>query len=241
MSTSLNILNIKCKISSCEKSQFINRQLQSDFRLSYNYSFIQDVNSDQEMNLITNEFPEIYEFFETKYLLDICATISQINEITYDFNSESAKALLLGKCKKDKIILSANQTVSLMALIKDAIFNLDKNILLKNSDNKMDEFANENFKNMEYIYYNYMNKVYPNLEYYVELSLNSFSSKIETFIVSFMILFSVLILFFAIYIYFVYIKTLIHMLSISRCVIKVIPTNVIFGTPKLESWIESKF
>jgi len=242
MSTNLNILNIKCKISSCEKSQFINRDISSDFNLNYNYSYIQDPSADQEMNSITNEFPEIHDFYESKYLLDVCETISQINEITYDFNSESAKALIISKCKNDKIIVSANQTVSLMALIKDAIFNLDKNIiLLKNTNDRLEEFSNQNFKDIEYIYYNYLSKVYPNLEYYVELSLYNFSYKIEIFIVTFMILFSLLILIFAIYIYFVYIKTLIHMLSISRCVLRVIPTNVIFDTPKLEAWIESKF
>jgi len=247
ISINLNILNIKCKISSCEKSQFINRDFTStsnnnkDNDLNYNYSYILDDNSDQSMNSITNEFSEIYDFFEKKYMLDICSTISEINHVTYDTNSELQKNEIINKCKNDTIIESANHTISLITLIKDSIYNLDKKFLLKSPQDKLNKFSDENFKMIEYIYHNYLNKVYANLEYYIELSLENFSLEIEIFIVAFMILFSVLILLFAIYIYFVYIKTLIHMLSISRCVLRVIPTNVIFDTPKLEAWIETKF
>ena len=32
-----------------------------------------------------------------------------------------------------------------------------------------------------------------------------------------------------------------HLLSVSRCILKIIPTIVIYNTPELESWIENKY
>ena len=37
------------------------------------------------------------------------------------------------------------------------------------------------------------------------------------------------------------IKRLIHHLSVSRCIMKIIPTSVIISTQKLEAWIENKY
>ena len=39
----------------------------------------------------------------------------------------------------------------------------------------------------------------------------------------------------------IFIKKLIHYLSISRCIMKIIPTTVIVNTQELEDWIESKY
>lgn len=242
ISTNLNILNIKCKIFSCEKSQFFNRNYKKDFSLNYNFSFIYEADADEKMNLITNTFSDIYNFYENKYMLDICFTISDVSEIYFKLNTEDKKLQIINSCKKDNIIVASNQTNSLIKIIKDSIFNLEKNINLQPTDySNAVQFTNENFRVIEYIYYNYLNKIYPNFEYYIESAINGFSSNIEIFILIFMILFCLLIFIFAIYIYFFYINTLINLLAISRCVLRVIPTNVIFETPKLEAWIESKF
>jgi len=241
MNMNLNILNIKCKISSCDKSQFINREIDENYNLYFNHSLYENSFSEDEMNSITVNFPEINDFYENKYILDICTTISSINEITYNLNPNQVKTEVENLCKNDIVIKSANNTLSLISLIKDSIYNLNKNITLQTSDNKLNEFSSDNFRMIEYIYFNYLNKVYPNMEYYIELALENFSFKIQIFIVTFMILFTFLIFFFALYIYLVYVKSLIHMLSISRCVLRVIPTNVIYDTPKLEAWIENKF
>ena len=245
ISTNLNILNIKCKISNCEKSPVHDRKENKnpEYNLVYNYNFSSDAAADDEkMNQITNNYPELYDFYNNKYMLDICNTISDIDEILFKVNSAEKISVIINDCVKDKEVISSNNTVSLVNLIKDSIFNLDKEIFLKNNMvMQMEGFNDDNFKRIEYVFYKYINKVYPNLEYYIRLSLYNFSNTIEIRIVILMILFSVLIFIFSIYIYFFYIKTLINMLSISRCVLRVIPTNVIFDTPKLEAWIESKF
>ena len=38
-----------------------------------------------------------------------------------------------------------------------------------------------------------------------------------------------------------FIKKLIHHLSVSRIILKIIPTSVIINTQELESWIENKY
>ena len=37
------------------------------------------------------------------------------------------------------------------------------------------------------------------------------------------------------------IPKLVYLLSVSRCVLKIIPSSVIINTPELETWIENKF
>ena len=39
----------------------------------------------------------------------------------------------------------------------------------------------------------------------------------------------------------IFINQLIHYLSASRCIMKIIPTSVIISTPDLENWIENKY
>ena len=44
-----------------------------------------------------------------------------------------------------------------------------------------------------------------------------------------------------IYIGFCFISKLIYYLSVSRCIMKIIPTTVINNTTELETWIENKY
>jgi hypothetical protein len=262
----LDILNLKCKISSCEKSDFFERKNQKDFKNEYNLpkgknNDVNDINNDSnknenieenfislnaEMNLIQNKFPEIFLFYKEKYLLDICQSISDVNVITYKLNELKEKEKIIKNCKEDEFVKSTNQTNSLIKLISEAIYNIDKDIFLKQKnvetkDQKFLEFENFNFKELEYFYYNYISKVYPNMENSIENSLLNMIKINDSFIFSLIILMTIFIFIFAIYIYFIYIKKLIHFLSISRCIFKIISTNMIFDTPKLVAWVESRF
>ena len=56
------------------------------------------------------------------------------------------------------------------------------------------------------------------------------------------IIFMVLMLWiFCLYVIFFYIQNLIHLLLISRCIFKIIPTRVINQTKDLEDWIDDKY
>ena len=39
----------------------------------------------------------------------------------------------------------------------------------------------------------------------------------------------------------IFVNQLVHYLSISRCIMKIIPTSVIIATQDLETWIENKY
>jgi hypothetical protein len=43
------------------------------------------------------------------------------------------------------------------------------------------------------------------------------------------------------YMAFCFVNKLIHLLSVSRCILKIIPTTVINNTQELENWIENKY
>ena len=38
-----------------------------------------------------------------------------------------------------------------------------------------------------------------------------------------------------------FVKKLVNYLSVSRCIMKIIPTSVIISTQELETWIENKY
>ena len=43
------------------------------------------------------------------------------------------------------------------------------------------------------------------------------------------------------YIALCFVKQLIHLISVSRCILKIVTTIVINNTPELENWIENKY
>ena len=43
------------------------------------------------------------------------------------------------------------------------------------------------------------------------------------------------------YLMIFFVKKLVNYLSVSRCIMKIIPTSVIISTQELETWIENKY
>ena len=66
-------------------------------------------------------------------------------------------------------------------------------------------------------------------------------SCVHWIIIIMVVIFAIVIMIFAVYVIFVFIQKLIHLLSVSRCILRIIPTSVITNTNELESWIESKY
>ena len=116
---------------------------------------------------------------------------------------------------------------------------MEKNM---NSDfYKKNLFNSSYFKIIESIYYLYLYKVGDNFADIVCNNLEDYLRQ-KKIIVSIV---TVICGIFAIIYCFLYqvilIKKLINYLSISRCVMKIIPTSVIISTKELEDWIESKY
>jgi hypothetical protein len=74
-----------------------------------------------------------------------------------------------------------------------------------------------------------------------KISLNNYLKKEKILILILIICLGVIIAWFCIYIIVFFVKKLIHLLSVSRCILKIIPTTVINNTPDLEVWIENKY
>jgi hypothetical protein len=106
---------------------------------------------------------------------------------------------------------------------------------------KYKSFESTYFREMEYIYYNFIMKLPEIFDKVLIVSIFNYVIEMRGKIVISVILFSISIIAFSIYIIFFFTKSLIHLLSISRCILKIVPTFVINKTPELEEWIENKY
>ena len=180
-------------------------------------------------------------FYNDKFLLDACASIHSYNSSNYE------------NCIKDELIQSANNTESLLKLIQETIDNIYKDYKLKKGkivtlkDGTLQEFKNEflyesnSFYILEYVFYNYISPVSDNFSEICNKGLLDYLNNKRNIVVFLLIMFSIIIIGLCIYIGFFFVNRLIHLLSVSRCILKIIPTSVINNTQELEMWIESKY
>jgi len=232
LTASMSSVYIKCMMSECP--------------LGENVDYLTDfVNKTQIENIVKNigEFPELSNFYSNKFLLNACEVIydSELNSTEYQ------------NCMNDFVIKSANNTDSLLKLIdetvstiiKDKEMKTGKKYVLKNGNEE--EFSNvflyetEYFNKLEYVFYNYITPVSDRFSQVVSSSLGDYMSVENTIIVILICLFGFIIFLFSFYIAFCFTKNLIHLLSVARCILKIIPTGVINNTPELKTWIENKY
>ena len=146
---------------------------------------------------------------------------------------------------KDVLIQSANNTDSLLKLIDETVGNIKKEQEMKVQEDK--EFDNvklyntSSFNELETIFYKYVAPVSYNVDSIITSSLNVYLetqfivlSSISASLVLCMVVMAVWIGVFGV-------KRLVHLLSVSRCILKIIPTIVINNTQDLELWIENKY
>ena len=223
LGTSVSVVNIKCKMSQCDTSS---SELEYHF---HNTSHIQSII--QAINI----FPQLDAYYNNKFLVNACASAFDVSD----------NATLYNTCMNDPIITSANNTDSLLKLIAEKILTLTEKNKLKtttNSDYNITELYKENaFVDLESIFYNYITPVSANIEKVMVSSLEMFLTvKLWLLIVLCGCLVLCMIIM-AIWIGICVVNQLIHLLSVSRCILKIIPTIVIYNTPELESWIENKY
>lgn len=227
---SASTVSIKCMISKCLTEK------------DFNY-YIDFVDRSQFENVVRDigSFAELNDFYNNKFLLNACKVIYTDNQtIEYD------------KCMKDTIIQSANNTDSLLKLIDETVAMIEKDKEMKEgkpylSDGKIIPFSNEllfeteYFRDLEYVFYNYITPISDSFASVVSNSLDIFLNDRKTIMIILIFIFGFIILVFSSYIIFIYINKLIHLLSVSRCILRIIPTIVINNTAELETWIENKY
>ena len=230
ISTSAIIIEVKCFISGCKNTTTLD------------YSELKSFAEIRNMIKGLKNFKEIDDYYNNKYILDAC-------DESLDRVKKKKKYKL---CLNESIITSANNTDNLMKLIDNTIDNiykkdemdLYKHGLLRNDSGiagyRLNLFNESNFRNVELIFYKY---IFPISEFFGEAIKDNVDSyllykkKIIIILVFGLVL---LIIIYCIIFMSFYIPRLIHFLSVSRSVMKIIPTSIIMITPELENWIENK-
>ena len=220
-------VEIKCFMSICRNKK------------NLDYSNI--ANTELMMKIIQGikSFHRVKDFYDNNFLLNACgAAINNIsNEIKYD------------RCINDTLIISGNNTDSLIRLIGDLYGKIvnQYNIEIKKENSndelkiKLSLFKTEYFQLIEKIYFQYIFPVGKNFAEVATLDLNIYLNVKRTLIILLLTIFICLIVLYCIFFGITLIKQLIHYLSVSRCIMKIIPTSVIINTQELESWIENKY
>ena len=186
-------------------------------------------------------FKEMDTFYNEKFLLDACAAIYLYNSTEYV------------ECISDELIKSANNTESLLKLISETIvniyqdqeFKIGSNYTLSNGSNTEYKnyflYSSTSFNNLEYVFYKYIAPVANNFSSICIKCLLDYLNEKRNIVIALIIIFCILVTIFCSYVGLLFISKLIHLLSVSRCILKIIPTTVINNTQELEMWIESKY
>ena len=143
-------------------------------------------------------------------------------------------------CLNDNLIISANNTDNLLKLIEDLVDNIKKEYDM-NQGLKLNLFNTSYFRQIEYMFYNYIITVGDNFADVVNNDLNKYLEQKKIVIMLVAIILGVVTLIYCFVTIIILIKKLVHHLSVSRCIMKIIPTSVIINTQELETWIENKY
>jgi len=213
--TGINVLSTKSIIGQSVINQLINYQSNIDNTFQ----------SREKASAQIEYYPDLRNFYTTQYLLSICDTIFTANDTNYPV------------CINDDVVRSANNTDSLIKVIEDSVFNINKEIQLNQTIDVNTLFGTNDFERMEYAYYNYITRIPPILDSVLSLSAVNYIAYIQTNVILLIVIFTFLITLISVYISASYIKNLIHKYSVAKCILKIIPTNVIYNTPEIFEWI----
>ena len=102
-------------------------------------------------------------------------------------------------------------------------------------------FEEEYFSIMEEIFYLYILPVGTVFANIVKNDFNSFLKYEKSLIIVFITCLELIMIVYCFYLMIFFVKKLVNYLSVSRCIMKIIPTSVIISTQELETWIENKY
>ena len=225
LKASASILKIKCKISECD----IKKEL--DYSIMYQ---IKIPNLVQAINIFKN-----FNFYDGEFMFNAC-------KCAYDKDTDE-----YNDCINNDIIKSANSTETLIKLIQDLVDYMENEITInENNENyilnngNIVNFSNvyvyetDYFKNLETIYYKFIAPVCDKLSKMYLDSLNGFLKYNRNLVVLLIVFFCMIVNIFCLYISLFFIKKLLQLLSISRFILKIIPTFAI-NIEELEIWIDN--
>ena len=147
-------------------------------------------------------------------------------------------------CTNETLIISANNTDNLIKLIEDLVENIYKEYEMESNTEgfyKEKLYSTSYFQQMEEIFYLYIIQVGDLFAKTVYNDFNSFLRNKKTLITILVICLGIIMFIYCLYLGIFFVRTLVHYLSVSRCIMKIIPTSVIISTQELETWIENKY
>ena len=222
ITTSTSTIELKCFISDCKDIKKLN------------YSELINYNIIKEVIQGLNYFSKVNNFYNEKFLLNACGA-----SISNDTGEEYKE------CLNDNTIKTANNTENLLKLIEDLIFSLNKKYEINNDTNslyyKKNLFNETYYKEIEKIFFKYFMNVDGNFVSCLLEDLIFYLFKSQIIVIIIMVSFAIIAIIFCIIYKIVILKKLIHYLTVSRCIMKIIPTSVIMNTQELETWIENKY
>ena len=221
-----SLLKIKCKLSECQILQELD------------YSGIVSTDNFQKIIQGISLFSKLSEFYNENYLLNVCkAVFIQTSEEYED-------------CLYNDLIKSANNADSLLKLTEEIVQNLNKDINiyegnyynLSNGDyvefKKYYLYESILFRNLEEIYYEFLVPISENFAQICLDSLNNYLKDKRKIVFLLTSIFFIMVISQCIYISFCFIKKVINLIGVSRCILKIIPTTLISTTQELEIWME---
>ena len=219
---SSQMVEIKCFMSDCKNLT----------KLEYND--LVDMDQIQEVIKGINIFDQVNDFYNNKFLLDACAAHLEGGQNNQSYES----------CKEETLIKSANNTDNLIKLISDYVENIYKEHemeLIIPTYYKQELYGTVYFQTMEEIFYLYVLPVGTVFANIVREDFKSFLQFKKSLILSLIICLEVIMFIYCLYLVIFFIKKLVNYISVSRCILKIIPTSVIISTQELETWIENKY
>ena len=112
---------------------------------------------------------------------------------------------------------------------------------LQNGTNRQMMFNCSIYKDIEYLFFNYIYTVEDIFEEAVESSLNDYIKINKFFLIMLATIYSVAMVIYNIIYLIILTPQLVHLINISRGILKIIPSNVIMNTPELQNLIGNKY
>ena len=218
LEASAGTIYAKCFIADCNVSSSL------DYISFYNQRLIFKIYQAME------DLHEIYNFYHNYYILDICGA-------AYDKDTENYTY-----CQNQELPNSLNNTSDLLDFVLNKVTELvsEATFSLNNNDSYYikDTFGSTTFSKMEDSFYNYLMPVTNRIDNAIYESMKSLLKEKLFVIVIIIVIFNIGIFIFIIYVKYGFMRTFEYLLSISKCIVKIIPSSMISSNQDLENWLE---
>ncbi len=208
----------KCELAKCNVSTSL------DYTSFYNDQLIFQVYQAME------GLDEIYDFYHNYYIIDICSSAYDKNDKNYE------------QCKKQELPNSLNNTSDLIDYILnkvgDLISEANYSLSINSSYDIKNTFGSSTFSTLEESFYNYLIPVTERINSSILKSMENMIHQKKRIIIIIICFFNIGVLLFILYVKYGFMRTFEYLLSISKCVIKIIPSSMICSNQDLENWLE---